>query len=97
LSVIQENPWALGQNKSLKRQMGTWQGRATGSTSRATGSMGRATTLEKSAKGSQSIEHGHACGGTGRAKLLALAIDLKLLWLGYFCTESLYFQLQILF
>jgi len=57
-------------NKSLKMQLGTWHGRATGST-------GCATTLGKAAKGSQRIEH-------GRAKLLALAIDLKLLWLGYF-------------
>jgi len=34
--------------------------------------------LWKTAKREFNIEHGRACGGMGRAKLLALAIDLKL-------------------
>jgi len=55
----------------LKRQLGTWHGCATSST-------GRANLLENASKGGIGIEHGRSCGGTGHAKLLAMAFDLKL-------------------
>jgi len=68
-------------NSTLKRQLGTWHGRATGSTDRA-------NTLEKAAKGCPTVAHSCAIGSMGRAKLLVLVLALKFCWFGYFCTGS---------